>query len=232
MQLNSSYTETEKRIELKEVYKTRDRFLLDRALALSRFSFIRTYPNRIVNSVYFDTFDFKNLEDSLEGGSIRRKTRIRWYGEQKDETSATLEIKLKRGHLSWKKFCKDAYTIKPRSRDWKMFLSRNLDKSATRFHIDHLFPKSIVSYHRSYFASCDGRIRITIDQKLKTFMQHSHFHRNLEHARQHSEIIVWEVKIAENDQPLLKELLKDLPFSPQRFSKYCESVIPQKSISF
>ena len=223
-----NFSTTEKRIELKDVFKTRDRLLLDRAIAFSRFSFTKSYPDRVVNSIYFDTFDCKSLEESLEGGSVRKKSRIRWYGTQKDESNATLEIKLKQGYLSWKKLCKDAFTISPTARKWNQFLHSNLDNSISNYYLHNLIPQSIITYQRSYFASFDGKVRLTIDHNLKTYAQNNFFNRNFECKRLLNDILVLEVKVSRQNQSLLPHVLKDLPFNTRRFSKYCESIIPQK----
>ena len=59
----------------------------------SNLSFEHSYDKRQINSIYFDNNSFGSVTESLEGTSIRKKTRIRWYGNQLKETPATLEIK-------------------------------------------------------------------------------------------------------------------------------------------
>ena len=54
------------------------------------------YPERIICSRYFDTFDFKMFKDTLEGIRPRKKLRIRTYGSYIFEDSKekyNLEIK-------------------------------------------------------------------------------------------------------------------------------------------
>lgn len=222
--LISNYIQTKKRIELKEVFKIQDKFLIDRAINISRFSFQKSFPDRTVNSVYFDTFDFKALEDSLEGGSIRKKTRIRWYGNGKESTNATCEIKIKHGHLSWKKLFPDSHLVCPIANSWSKFVSTHIKNDSLEFHMQNLFPKSIVSYKRSYFNSFDKRVRLTIDHNLMSYPQYNSLVPNFRFKEYHHGNIIFEIKIDEDNFSILKEVLKDLPFSSTRFSKYCESI--------
>ena len=43
--------------------------------------FFKIFPNRVVNSVYFDDKDFSAYYENLEGLSNRTKYRFRFYGE-------------------------------------------------------------------------------------------------------------------------------------------------------
>ena len=50
-----------------------------------------SFPERNVNSVYFDTLEFKSVKDNISGISERKKVRLRWY--EKAEFSPVIEIK-------------------------------------------------------------------------------------------------------------------------------------------
>lgn len=39
------------------------------------------------------------------------------------------------------------------------------------------------------------------------------------------DVFVLEIKIAEKNQSLIRKILEEFPFSPKRFSKYCESML-------
>ena len=58
------------------------------------------YPERIICSRYFDTYDFKMLQDTMEGIQPRKKIRIRTYGNNDFERSDSysLEIKLSKDY--------------------------------------------------------------------------------------------------------------------------------------
>ena len=86
---------TKGRIEKKFVYQEGDdsyKFFLINGM------FKKLYPDRIINSLYFDTDDLKNVWDNINGFSDRLKIRLRWYGSPKKLIEPILEIKSKRGY--------------------------------------------------------------------------------------------------------------------------------------
>jgi len=223
-----NFSITEKRIEIKEVFRPSDLNKLRKAILLSRFSFRTHYPKRKINSIYFDTHDYRALEDSIEGGILRRKSRIRWYGDAPTATNATLEIKNKKGHLSWKLLQKDLFKICQGAKTWETFLTPNSDSRGAALLLLNQQPKSIITYDREYYLSFDGKVRVTIDQNLKTFKQENATSPNLKYYRPHIGFVIFEIKATQKNESLVNEVIKDFPFSAKRFSKYCESIIPQQ----
>ena len=218
---------TDKRVELKELFRLCDMPKLERAIALSRYAFHKPYPDRKINSLYFDTIGYDALEESIEGNSLRKKTRLRWYGNRKNSTKAVLELKFKKGNISWKHLYKSEYMVTPRANHWNNFVKCNkLQGIDPRLY--NMIPMSVVKYDRKYYCSFDGKIRLTIDTNLQTYLQHSSKRPNLRFYRNHIGFVVLEVKVASEDQPHIKEVLKGIPFSAKRFSKYCESIVPQR----
>lgn len=66
-------------------------------------SFRTLFPDRQVNNLYLDTSDLHFFQENLAGVAIRRKYRIRWYGESLEKVEApVLEVKLKEGELGEK----------------------------------------------------------------------------------------------------------------------------------
>ena len=63
----------------------------------------KSYPDRFINNIYFDTYDFQSYSDNIEGAHDRVKLRIRWYGElfQKN-INPVLEYKIKKGFVGTK----------------------------------------------------------------------------------------------------------------------------------
>jgi len=220
---NSSFTTTEKRIEVKEVFNLFDIPKVQKAIQLSKFAFRKPFPDRQINSIYFDDFSFSSFEDSIEGNCLRTKTRLRWYGSKNDEVSAILELKKKQGMYSWKHLYQNNYRINPIARNWSNFV-KFLKKEEKDLILNYLKPKSIVSYQRSYYASFDGKVRLTIDRNLKTYRQDRGINPNLSRPKDHSELIIMEMKVDISNSNLIREVCKDIPFNPKRFSKYCESL--------
>ena len=219
---------TVKRIEIKEVFRPKDLLLLNRALKLSRFSFRSKYPPRKVNSVYFDTLNYNALLDSIEGNSFRTKHRLRWYGYTEKKTNAIFEIKRKQGHLSWKISFKNTFTVNPSAKSWERFIHTKSSSEEIDIILSRMEPTSIVSYDRSYYSSHDEKVRVTLDQNLTSCLQLNRFKPNTIYKRPHFGFIILEIKVLQKNEHLIHDVLKDFPFSPKRFSKYCESLVPQK----
>ena len=223
-------TRTPIRIEIKDLLRLRDLQKVEAALLTSQLGFHSPFPPRRINSLYFDSYDFRALEHSLSGSSIRQKIRLRWYGKTEDSRVPTLEFKCKQGHLSWKILRKTQISIDLEAVTWESAywdeegktsisdLSRTLALSNTR-------PTTLVSYSRRYFESGDGRLRITLDEDLTYRDQTVYPGPNLHFSRHHPEKLVLEIKVAEKDSDLLHDLCRTLPFVPRRFSKYCESLL-------
>ena len=219
---------TEKRIEIKDVFSPLDFSKFESAIKLSRFSFYCPYPSRQINSIYFDDYSYRSLEDSIEGNSLRTKRRIRWYGTEKKKVDATLEVKKKQGIYSWKQLHKKKYTVNPNAKSWGGMIESIDEKHGPSTVLFNQLPRSIISYNRQYFCSFDGKVRITIDQNLQSFSQNSNWGPNFDQVRKHYNFMIIEVKVSSKDEHLVELVRQEIPFTPKRFSKYCESLIPQK----
>ena len=221
---------TEKRIEIKDFFSPFELSKFESAIKLSRLSFYCPYPSRQINSIYFDDYSYRSLEDSIEGNSLRTKRRIRWYGMQKKKVDATLEVKKKQGIYSWKELYKSKYFINPSAKSWTGMIESKDEKHGPNTVLLNQLPRSIISYNRQYFCSFDGKVRITIDQNLQSFLQNFPFSTNLIRAKKHHNFMIIEVKVDSKDEHLIELVRQEIPFSSRRFSKYCESLIPQKDI--
>lgn len=65
----------------------------------------RQYPIEWINSLYFDTCDLEEHENSMGGDYYKNKVRIRWYGEDTtgdEPVTAYLELKSRQGFASTK----------------------------------------------------------------------------------------------------------------------------------
>ena len=68
------------------------------------------------------------------------------------------------------------------------------------------------------------KVRITIDSNLRFHKQYLSKSPNTEYCDLSQNIIILEVKVNVEDEIYIKEVLKNIPFIPRRFSKYCESI--------
>ena len=162
------------------------------------------FPDRIVESVYFDTKDLKLFSLSEEGITPRIKIRIRGYdnGELNN-----LEIKTTRNY----------HREKIVLRDFK-FDNFNLHNNLKKFGINNIVEKKIrVKYLRSYY-ELSGVGRITMDRNIEFFYPN----RNSHNSKKIGQIIL-EVKI-QSDKIDKNKIERIINLKESRFSKYCEGI--------
>ena len=70
------------RFERKWIFKSENYLALINSLLRSELFFTNQYPQRKVNSIYFDDLNFSAIRENLDGVSNKKKIRVRWYGEQ------------------------------------------------------------------------------------------------------------------------------------------------------
>lgn len=127
--------------------------------------FIKEYPTRNINSIYYDSLDFVRFLESEEGISDRKKLRIRFYDDPK---CLRLEKKIKSSDIGKKEVSFGDYFDKKTSFDFKITTCDNKKFSVSVSRkISHNIPSLFVSYKRDYFNFLEENIRITIDYKLR-----------------------------------------------------------------
>ena len=203
---------------------------LDIVNILHKLSFKKHHEDRFISSIYYDTSDFKLYRDSIEGISIRKKIRLRYYNGIFDEIN--IEKKIKYGDLGFK-------IISPLSKKKHYKLTNLLKKSIYNqkiinqkilipSHIENsYFPVSLVQYLRKYYISNDKKIRVTLDEKIN----YSRIFKNKENYTLNNNISdkvgVIEIKFEENEvfsKKLLHKLTTFLNCNLSRNSKYCNSI--------
>ena len=129
-----------------------------------------------VRSLYFDSIDDECLYQKQSGDLLRKKIRLRTYGDDANNT-VRFEIKRKNGQI----VKKDAVTIsKEDAREvcygnYGILLGRNnpvLDEIYTTFVTKLYKPKVIVEYKRVAYVSPVSNIRVTFDQDLRSNINH------------------------------------------------------------
>ncbi len=161
------------------------------------------FPKRIIKSNYFDSNDYMLFRDSEEGLLPRKKVRIRHY-PLSDKIEYSLEIKIS--------------SIEGRYKSTKKLLNSQLRSINSNGYFDQdyglLEKKVSVSYQREYFAF-EG-IRITRDTEI--FYQDLSTKTNYFNEKDS----VIEIKAPENTP--VDFLLKIIPSSRRRFTKYCNAI--------
>jgi len=129
-----------------------------------------------VRSLYFDSIDDECLYQKQSGNLLRKKIRLRTYGEGSNNT-VKFEIKRKHGQI----VRKDTTTISKEAAkeiclgNYALLLDKNdpvLNEIYTTFVTKLYKPKVIVEYKRVAFVSPVSNIRVTFDQDLRSNINH------------------------------------------------------------
>ena len=164
----------------------------------------KIFPDRIVESIYFDTKDLQFFSLSEEGVTPRFKIRLRGYNNEKP---SNLEIKKTKNYHREKIVLKNF-----------QFNSFELHKTLKSMGINNIVDQKIrVKYLRSYYELKDLG-RITMDETIEFFNPSKEF-RNPKKINK----IILEVKIQrkEIDKNHVEKIIN---LKESRFSKYCVGI--------
>ena len=164
----------------------------------------KIFPDRIVESIYFDTKDLQFFSLSEEGVTPRFKIRLRGYNNEKP---SNLEIKKTKNYHREKIVLKNF-----------QFNSFELHKTLNSMGIKNIVDQKIrVKYLRSYYELKDLG-RITMDENIEFFNPSKEF-RNPKKINK----IILEVKIQrkEIDKNHVEKIIN---LKESRFSKYCVGI--------
>lgn len=139
------------------MFRQEEKFFLnysDLINTLKYFNAYKTFPNRKVNSIYFDTKDLDFFNEGEDGIIPRIKCRYRWYGNPKKiQENGSIEVKTTHSHF------KEKETILKK----KYFDSKNFFKE--KFNLS-LSPICQISYDRVYYINKD-QFRFTYDYNIR-----------------------------------------------------------------
>ncbi len=185
----------------------------------------KPYPDRIVNSLYFDNIFQESVKTNLAGISKRNKTRLRWYGDDfLSDLKPTLEVKLREGrlgkklayHMPFSITSLEAKSLSDISKE--IFNEISLTNNIHNGLQDYLVPMLLVKYARQYYQDING-IRITIDRKIQFFQTVQSQSLSSLKPVNYSNFIV-EIKFPQNLKNNVADLLRPLQLTPKRHSKY------------
>jgi len=111
------------------------------------------YPDRTVNSCYFDTQDFKMFFESEEGVLPRRKIRFRWYDSNMDVSKET-KISSIEGRYKYTEKINNIH-----------LLDQIIDLYLFDQNYGKLLPSLFVQYNREYYSY--ENMRLTFDSEIK-----------------------------------------------------------------
>ena len=138
------------------------------SLYRSNFYFKEQHSSRLINSIYFDTNNLDCINDNLDGINIRKKFRVRWYGDSKILNFSNFEIKCKKNFESYKKifFLQKFKNLDLTNRNNIKLLSNYINNSVLPN--QNLKPISLIQYKRLYLISSNNLIRATLDYNIKS----------------------------------------------------------------
>ena len=190
------FKDNQKRYEIKFLINSKEkRELIDKN------QLKKLFPDRIVESVYFDTKDLQFFNLSEEGITPRFKIRIRGYNNKKLDN---LEIKTTNNYHREKVVIKNF-----------IFDNYELHKNLKKIGIKQTVQKKIrIKYLRSYY-KLENIGRITLDRNIEFLYPEESFH-NSKMIKQN----ILEVKVQrENiDKNFIEKIIN---LKETRFSKYC-----------
>lgn len=188
--------------------------------------FREVFHERIVNSLYYDDFNFGLYFESQNGLSTRKKIRVRYYDGF--PSKAIIENKIRKGEQNNKKF------FELQNINSNLIPMFNGSGHQNKYIID--VPKSIdniyhpvvlISYKRKYFISRDSQVRATLDKKITFFKSSTKNNKILIKGKRNLDHDILELKYDSNYYPESSELMKiynEFNLILSRSSKYCKSI--------
>jgi len=187
--------------------------------------FSEIYYKRFVNNIYFDSFNFTNLRENVEGATNRIKIRIRWYGELFGYVEKpVLEIKIKKGLLGKK----ISVPLKPFSLTKKtkipdILKSINDLQEIIEIDFESLIPSLLNRYSRKYYQSSDNKFRITIDSEQSFYLINKSNNSLLNHHNDNRATIL-ELKYNQTFDKDVNYITSKFPFRVTKSSKYVNGI--------
>lgn len=222
--------ETEKRVEIKYDIFSLKKLFLENWIKSQKF-LIKKYPNRIIKTIYYDSFDLRAATQNLSGESNRVKYRLRYYIESGVITDTKFEIKIKKNDSNYKKIIKldkkiyDIDLMNPLGH----LLEKNISDSDLIYNlcfVKKLYPVMEISYLRSYYNFFNSIV--TIDKNITYQIKNKKYY--LEKVIDDSHVL--ELKILISDLKEQKKIQNIIPFRITRFSKYTKGLAMNKKLVY
>tara|TARA_B100000242_G_scaffold293376_1_gene271295 strand:+ start:842 stop:1495 length:654 start_codon:yes stop_codon:yes gene_type:complete len=191
-------------------------------------NFKKIFPDRRVNSLYYDTVDKQIYFDSINGLSNKFKVRVRFYNNNENQNFEVggFEIKRKYAELNKKDYLNSSESLLPLDFFSNEYFSKDLRFPSNFKNI--YFPSVFISYQRNYFLSHNKEIRITLDYDLELYKANKNSNYIFIGPKRVYEKNILEIKYQENHQPdfnFLEDLSKNFNLNLSRSSKYCNAVL-------
>lgn len=189
--------------------------------------FYEPYPPRNINNFYLDSREMEKYYENVSGASDRTKVRVRWYHNLfGDINKPVLEFKVKRGLVG----TKYSYPFAP-FKVGRGFSSQDFRKAITISDLPQQVMRELRDldivllnwYHRRYYATRDGRFRVTIDSDLTYYHVDNLRSGFLHHQEDRAHCIV-ELKYEKHLDPQANRVASYFPFRVTKNSKYVTGI--------
>jgi hypothetical protein len=183
--------------------------------------FSKIHKERTVNSMYYDTIEFSDALEKINGLKSRKKVRIRWYGNVFGEIrKPILEIKNKENGLGWKeRYSLHPFVIEERGESAIQLEFEETESASSSQFIMNRIPSSLVSYRRAYFQTADTRFRLTVDDQLMFYIP-LRDGRGWVRIPDNTDGTVIELKYSKDHDEDARQITSWYPFRWGSFSKY------------
>ena len=215
------------RFERKIFVNNTNRISIENMIKLHPCFFSEIFQERHVNNIYFDSLEFNNFNDNIQGNMFRTKYRIRWYGDLYSIVEKpVLEVKIKKGQMGTKKH----YDLNPfkfkKGIDMKnikdIIESSNIDQDIKLILKDQL-PVTVNRYKRKYYQSKDKKFRITVDDE-QLFMKINVLNNTFLQKIKDDSNIILELKYDKKYDDEADRIINQFPFRITKSSKYARVV--------
>lgn len=189
--------------------------------------FSEIFHERYVNNIYFDSLEFTNFIDNIDGNMIRTKYRIRWYGDLFSMVKKpVLELKIKKGLVGDKK----SFPLVPFKLDTGLNASMLIDliqnsdiNSKIKFNLQGQEPVILNRYKRKYYQSHDKKFRITVDDDQSFYKINKYNNTFLQRRHDNNNVII-EIKYDKKYDEEAAQISNQFPFRITKSSKYARVV--------
>lgn len=196
-------------------------------VVLSPALFRTGYPSRQINNLYLDTQNLDCFYNHTCGVGRRFKARLRWYGSFDSEfEKAHLEIKFREAEAGSKYVYQNTTPILKMDR-------LHISDAIKKMQMPESFKEQLLvmqpvlynKYHRAYYHSLTGNIRITVDQNIAYRSVESHTW-----IPENEGLRILELKFDVPDAAAGKRILQHFPEAMERSSKYVRGILRAKNI--
>lgn len=180
-----------------------------------------TYGDKTIQSLYFDTPNYRLIRESIEKPDFKEKLRLRSYGLVNKESEVFLEMKRKSEKVVYKR------RVRVTEDEAFDFISKKTDGDDDqiskelkyfRDYYQNLEPKILLLYDREAYNL--DRLRVTFDTNIRYRLNDLNLSTSLEGIQLDEGLIMMEVKTIHAIPLWLVKLLSDNKIYKTSYSKY------------